>query len=385
MSSSGATPAAPAWLLRRFRTRAHPEAARATPSVSFPELVWAHYLYHRELRRDGALHPPAEAEYRKLLEGFTQENGRVLNSYWCTSEASAVALTEQPGTRVAGFLWRRPPQIRFHSATDWVTRDAAELGHVLHTCETLAIRASEVLNGTSERITMQWILSVAGYVLGIIDQADGKPTAQQSATAAKRSKTELAQVEAYYDRVGGKTGRLVYFGGMMAGLGWLAALAVVGAGVYSFFGTFHRHDVGTETFFVCYGAGAVGAVVSVMSRMGSGKDDAFSLDYEVGRKAIRRIGSFRPVIGAIFAVVLYFALRGGLLQLKTASGNETTFFYATLAFLAGFSERRARIVLGSAERVLGGATGVPEEEEQGSGRRDSPARRGAPAQAGSTG
>src|SRR5439155_24313723 len=107
--------------------------------------------------------------------------------------------------------------------------------------------------------------------------------------------------------------------------------------------------------------------------------------YEVGRKAIRRIGSFRPVIGAIFAVVLYFALRGGLLQLKTASGNETTFFYATLAFLAGFSERRARIVLGSAERVLGGATGIPEEEEQGSGRRDWPARGGAPAQAGSTG
>ena len=58
---------------------------------------------------------------------------------------------------------------------------------------------------------------------------------------------------------------------------------------------------------------------------------------------------------------------------------------AWLGRLAGFSERRARIVLGSAERVLGGATGVPEEEEQGSGRRDSPARRGAPAQAGSTG
>src|SRR5207237_6094728 len=92
-----------------------------------------------------------------------------------------------------------------------------------------------------------------------------------------------------------------------------------GAGIYSLFGTFHRHDVGTETFFVCYGAGAIGAVVSVMARMGSGKEESFSLDYEVGRKAIRRIGSFRPVIGAIFAVVLYFALRGGLVQLSTVS------------------------------------------------------------------
>jgi hypothetical protein len=122
-----------------------------------------------------------------------------------------------------------------------------------------------------------------------------------------------------------------------------------------------------------------------MARMGSGKEESFSLDYEVGRKAIRRIGSFRPVIGAIFAVVLYFALRGGLLQLKTASGNNTTFFYATLAFLAGFSERRARIVLGSAERVLGGAAGVPEEEGKGSGGQDAPAHRPARAQAGGTG
>lgn len=353
MSSPGAVPALPAWLVRLFGARVRREQAEAPPSPAFPELVWAHYLYVRELHDGGVVHGPAEAEYHRLVRRFEAEHGRLLNAYWCTSEASAVALSEVPGRRYFHVLWRRPPDVRFHAATDWVTRDAPELGHVLHTCDTLSIRASEVLSGTAERITLQWILAVAGYALGVVDQADGKPDRDDAAYAARRAHAELAQVESYYDRVGVKTGRLVYFAGMMAGLFWLAVVGAAGAGFYSLFGTLDRHDVGTQTFFICYAMGAVGAVISVMSRMSSTREGSFTVDYEVGRKAIRRVGNFRPVIGAVFAVVLYIALRGGLLQLKTPPGHQTQFFYATLAFLAGFSERRARFVLGSAERVLG--------------------------------
>ena len=359
MSSPGVAPTAPARLLRLFGARVA-ERSRPAQPASFPELVWAHFLYLRELHDDGVVRGPAAAEYHQLLERFEEEHGQLVNAYWCTSEASAVALTEAPGRRFFRVLWRRPPDIRLHAATDWVTRDAPELGHVLHTCETLAIRASEVLSGTAERITMQWILSVAGYALGVVDQAEGKPAREQGERAARRAHDELAKVEGYYDRVGTKTGRLVYFAGMMAGVFWLAVLGTVGAGLWSLFGEFHRHDAGTQTFFVCYAMGAVGAVVSVMARMSSSREGSFTVDYEVGRKAIRRVGNFRPVIGAIFAVVLYTALQGGLLQLETPEGHQKQFFYATLAFLAGFSERQARFVLGNAERVLAGQTAAAE-------------------------
>jgi hypothetical protein len=114
-----------------------------------------------------------------------------------------------------------------------------------------------------------------------------------------------------------------------------------------------------------------------MSRMTSSREGSFTIDYEVGRKAIRRVGNFRPVIGAIFAVVLYIALRGGLIQLKTPPGHQTTFFYATLAFLAGFSERHARFVLGNAERVLGSdSEPAPEDVTVTTTRRRSAARAG---------
>ena len=346
--SSRATHATQALPLRRLRLRAREQAVSAAESVSFPELVWAHHLHVQELHRSGDLHSPAEAEYREKLDRFVAEHGRILNAYWCTSEASGVALTEQPGTRVGGFLWRRHSNIRLHSATDWVTRRAPDIGHGLHTCETLAIRVTEVLSGPSERIAMQWILSVAGYLLGVADQGHGKPNHAVANRAVRRAKSELAQVETYYDRAGEKTGRLIYFWGMMLGL---ATLAVIGGAVYALLRKLEVQQVDTQEFFICYTMGAVGALVSVMARLSSG--GKFTIDYEVGRPALRRLGSFRPIIGAIFAIVLYFSLRGGLIQVHAGDGNPTAFFYGALAFAAGFSERRTSIITGGAARFLG--------------------------------
>ena len=354
--SSSATSAPRALALRRRRNGAGELAISAAESVSFPELVWAHYLHVEEIHGSGDLHSPAEAEYRQKLDRFVAENGRIVNAYWCTSEASGVALTEKPGTRVWGFLWRRHPNIRLHSATDWVTRRAPEIGHGLHTCETLAIRVTEVLSGTSERIAMQWILSVAAYLLGIVDQSNGKPAHAVETRTVKRARSELAQVETYYDRAGEKTGRLIYFWGMMLGL---AVLAVIGSAVYALFWQLDVKAVDTEQFFICYTMGAVGALVSVMARMTAG--GSFTIDYEVGRPALRRLGSFRPIIGAIFAIVLYFSLRGGLIQIHAGDGDPTAFFYGALAFAAGFSERRAKIITGGAARFLGEQE--PEEDE----------------------
>jgi hypothetical protein len=122
---------------------------------------------------------------------------------------------------------------------------------------------------------------------------------------------------------------------------------------YRLFGNYSADSA--RTFFICYAMGAVGAIVSVMMRMAS-KTGAGFVVYEVGRPSLRRIGSFRPIIGAVFGVVVYFALKSDLITLKTSSG-QTDYFYATIAFIAGFSERRARILLGGAERMLGGGSG----------------------------
>jgi len=91
MSSSGATPAA-SRLAIGARSRARVEVA-VSEAVSFPELVWAHFLYQRELHDQGVMHGPAETEFRSQLERFVAEHGAIINAYWCTSDASAVAVT----------------------------------------------------------------------------------------------------------------------------------------------------------------------------------------------------------------------------------------------------------------------------------------------------
>ena len=127
--------------------------------------------------------------------------------------------------------WLRPrvpatAEIRFHSATDWVTRDSPEIANVLHTCETLAVRASEILRGPTERIAMQWILATAGHMLGFADQSEGKRTRSETTRLVRRKRNELEKIEAYYHRAGEKVGRLVYFTGMLLGVALVAATAL---------------------------------------------------------------------------------------------------------------------------------------------------------------
>jgi hypothetical protein len=265
-------------------------------------------------------------------------------------------------------MWRTRPNIRFHAATDWATRDAPEISHVLHKTETLAIRVSEVLSGTSERIAMQWLLSIGGFLLSVVDGSEKKVNRQELAAAAKRSRAELAQVESYYDRAGEKTGRLVYFWGMLIGILVLGLVAIPGALIFRIFGSYSFDDPAVRDFFVCYALGAVGAIVSVMTRMAQKSGSGF-IDYEVGRPSLRRVGSFRPIIGAVFGFVVFLALKSGLVQLQPGAESQSAYFYATLAFLAGFSERRAMVMLGGAEKMLGGSDGTGGDDSGSSPRR----------------
>jgi hypothetical protein len=328
-------------------------ADRSDGTTSFAELVWTHYLWERELHGNGAARRETESRYRRALAEFEEREGRVLACHWSISEASAVALTCKEGWAPLRWLGKEPT-LRLHRVTDWVlSRETAPLADVLHRCDTLAIRASEVLRGASERISMQLIMAVAADVLGLIDRCEGKPTAEAAREEARAKRAELDRVEAYYDLAANKQARIVYTGGMFLGLLWLLlALPLLALVLYAFGAFDAATDHAARTLLACYGAGALGALVSVMSRMASPKGK-FSLDYEVGRKAIRRLGMVRPVLGATFGMAAFLIVRSGALQLDLA---ENGFYLLTAtAFLAGFSERWAKVLLHGAEERLGGA------------------------------
>jgi hypothetical protein len=96
-------------------------------------------------------------------------------------------------------------------------------------------------------------------------------------------------------------------------------------------------------------AGGLGAMVSVLQRMSSGK---LVLDIDAGRDLIEAFGAVRPFIGAIFGVALMALLLGGLVPAIEIPAGEELAFFAGLGFLAGFNERWAQDMLkGSADQI----------------------------------
>lgn len=316
-------------LLRLFRRR-HPMR------IAFPELVWAHFLRQREVH-EATGEPyagPDEERYRRFEADFEARYGPVVKSYWCSNEASAVALTVR--TR-PGII---PDVVRLHWATDWTTRDLHELKRVLFRCETLASKVSEVLRDTSKRLAILRIFNCISYVLGFAEtSASNDPKAIEEVVAVQTK--ELDAIEKYYKGAAGRSGQIIYLGGALLGVFVCFGLAIVAA-VFGIFG----HDSSGPTGAACFAAGAIGALVSVMSRMSSNK---VSLDWEFGRDTLRTLGSLRPFVGGVFGLVTYFALQSDLVAIVRQQQQGSFAFYVVFSFAAGFSERFAQdMLLGTA-------------------------------------
>jgi hypothetical protein len=316
-------------LLRRLRRK------RRGHTVSFPELVWIHHLRQRDL--ESANRRPytgaAEERYRDFEARFEEEHGKIVSAYWCTDEASAIVLT----------IKRRPlllaDSVRLHWATDWSTRDKPKLMTLLYECESLAVKVQEVLRDTSRRLAIQSIFNVVSFVLGFAETERARND-RAIADVAHTTRAHLKEIEKYYRKAAARSGQIVYVGGVLLGmvpmvlLGFLAWLLIANAKDFN-----SPAGIG----LLCFCVGAVGAMVSVMSRMSTGR---VRVDWEFGKDTLRTLGALRPFVGAVFGLMTYLALKSGVVNLTT--GDGTSYYYIVFAFVSGFSERFAQdMLLGS--------------------------------------
>jgi hypothetical protein len=330
-----------------------PRGLEVVGGTLFADLVWAHHVWERG-RSEGKAQPEQKAEYERALAAFLEAEGEITHVYWSTQGASAVAMTELR-KRERSLLWEADDVIRLHRVTDWVARDTVGVADLLHECDALAIRVGEILRGPSERIAMRWILCVQEHLLGLFERAGGgAPDRAAAKELVQRERDELGRIEQYYSRAAGQAGRIVYFMGMLIGVVGVAALAAIPLlplWYFDVFGSEYEVDVGIV--YLCVAAGAVGALVSVMYRLRPG--GSFSLDVEVGRPLIRRLGLFRPFVGATFGLLVYAMLASGILLVE-ANADQKALYFAVAAFFAGFSERWVHVVIQDAEDRIAGAT-----------------------------
>jgi hypothetical protein len=304
-------------------------------AISFAELVFTRLLWWRLRQQD----PLADSSsFDNARAAFQKEHGEIVGAYWCRNVASAVALTEQK--RLRG---HRQPVWGFHRETDSATQTSPDIACELHRCDELAVRASSILTGVRQRICMQLVVASAGHLLSIVDaRAEGadEPTTEAAIVQERR---EISKAESYFREAANGQAQMVYFAGMATVALAISLVAAIWLAI----------DWASPVAAMI--AGAVGAVVSVIQRITSGK---FSLEVDVGRPYIFFLGGLRPLIGGAFAMAVCFAFSGGLLHLPVAA-NETTdhrhLALLVLGFMAGFSERWAQDAL---------TTVVPESRPQ---------------------
>jgi hypothetical protein len=338
-----------------------------TGAALFPELVWAHHRWERQRRRRQDGDTDLDRAYRTKLTEFQAAHGRLEHVYWARKNASAVAMTVKPARRSHWDRLRlreRDDVVRLHRVSDWITGEAPEIADLLHECDMLANRVGEVLRGASEQIAMRWIFGIEEHLMGFFERASSlrDPQAEAKRLVAKQRR-ELAAAEAYYHRAASKAGRIIYVSGMLIGVCLLVPLAVL-AGALLRLADMPGDEL--EVLLLCFGAGAIGALVSAMTRMGNPERGTFNLDFELGRPLMRRLGVYRPFVGAVFGVALYFLLASGILDIRIEDSKEP-YYYGFAAFLSGFSERFANVMFGAAERRLS-----PSGEREDEGRRKDP-------------
>jgi hypothetical protein len=338
-------------------------ATKQARKVAFPDLVRLHYLWRKSLgsvtEEHAAERARITAEYEAALDSFEAEHGPIVNAYWCSEIESAVAMTETQSKAWTQGMRMRRTQAHFHRVSDWATKDYPEIAQSLHKCDELAIRATEVLQGRSRRICLQLVMASACHLLSLVDEPGAPSTdaARQKALASEQR--DLAGTVRYYREAANGDAQLVYFGGMALGIVCIIAICLgLAASAIDPRGVAFPNVVGSLA------AGALGAAVSVIARVNTG---TFALDSDVARGYTRFLGALRPLIGAAFGLIMYFAITGNFLEVFKVPTEKVPRFYflCVVAFLAGFSERWAQDTLtgGLSGRGKGqgktAATGAP--------------------------
>lgn len=291
-----------------------------------------------------------ERYFPLLIGAFEASHGQIVRSFFCDNLVGGIVLTNQ-GRLVCNCA----P----------CPSDCAPLVDLLHKCDDLSTEVHYVFDDSKDAsAVLNMLFSVMHQILNELDSAALASNMKNSGGEVIAVSNDEKQVTVrvlnidvltedytralrYFERAAQRAAQLTYLRGMMLGIGAVFLLSIGLSGAFSLWDV---QGLQKQPFVASIVAGSLGATVSVMSRMSFGK---LSLDHTAGTQQLIILGAVRPFLGCIFGVILHMLLAGGLLSLRAPNGSEV-YFYAGLAFLAGFSERFAQDMLVVAERGVRG-------------------------------
>jgi hypothetical protein len=328
--------------------------ALASECVTFHDVATAWFAM-TDCELDAKQRNEFTALYPDLRDMFAKPRGGIVTAVFCRNIRVAAALTssDRAAENPEGVmdLVNAPGGKKKHNAAvsaaihvepslgdpvDWRAKA------LIFTCQRLHTLAIEFLTHKPRKISMRTMFVVLVALLGMLDarKADGGALKTEELSCFEG---ELKRAERYIERSMQNQAQLEYFLGML--WSWLALVALFGA-LAGVAGLQDRLTLMKEPLVLAAIAGGLGAVVSVMQRMTSGR---LRLAAEGGRRTMHILGAIRPVLGAILGVVLVVFILGKLMPFDGKTATTATLpYFVGLAFVAGFSERFAQDMLSSA-------------------------------------
>jgi hypothetical protein len=303
-------------------------------------ITFGNYLGIHELRKHEEDDLEAEAKVLAplLLDAFEERTGQILNKFVCTYIRGDGAL-----------LRLHDKSFELHTV---LNTGSAELVALEAQCHQLIGDIRTVFtrpgrDSDSTRVLREAVYSAASRVLAAADiMAAPNSTDDDRLDALQTAKTDVAQAAERVGTAVQRQARLKYFFGALAGGGAMIVICAVLGWLSARFWS-QRVDPGALLASTLFGS--LGAIVSVVQRMAK---DNLVLDFNAPVRQLVILGSFRPVVGAIFGAVVQFILTGGLLG---GAVNPSFGVFALLGFVSGFSERFATDMIERAGQLIIGA------------------------------
>jgi hypothetical protein len=279
----------------------------------------------------------------ELLDGFAETRSQVVSAQFYERICAVAVLTDVDAATVRGGR-----AIHLDIAPGNVSSDAA--WELIAGCLDLHNRALLHLAPKPRKICVSQVFNVITTLLSAFEA-----TAAKNGRGGPTDKTweslkdQLKRAHGYYLAAAVRSAQMRYSVGTMLGiLPFVAALAIlVIAGPGQLLDARDQELLAASLI-----AGAIGATISVMTRVT--RKDGLQLENleEANTTTLRVFGAIRPVVGAVFGAVVFLAVFSGMVPLELPAPSEDLFFFAAFGFAAGFSERLAKDTLSRVESTM---------------------------------